>query len=1046
MMTMLHSVLSGGGSAAGRRRSLLAIGALLALLASLLIWAAPGSRAQAQGGNLAPIAFATTTNAVTDGSGTLENNSFDPDGGDLTVKWEVLTEAYSWVDINTVNADGDLTFTVPTTELAARYGQSIEFKLTVTDNGTPNLSASATVTFHINQRPSADIAVSANLEDKDSTKAGVARYTIDAVIDGPGENGNADNEWDIMEGALVVLDGSGSSDPNGTVTGYDWIRIFADTEVRSDGAGFPQEAADADDGAKLSTDTDAEGVQTLANITDAESPYFVYYSLRVTDAQSGEPVASDPTAIVKLVVWDQPSTPSVSIENVDEDRAGPAPLGYTDGIEEAAPPGSARYIVAPKTAKDGFSISASATDGDGTGADSGITSVEWEGVDANSEVTINPVPDVDMPGATSTATFTAPDDVEEGDTFTITVTVSDGKLSNTATVTIVVATNAAPEVTAPAPITTNDGADGGFPVAKSGVVMLRGIGFDSDGGAPTAVWTELGYPTHDHDNDDATADVLDITTDRELGVSGIPGEIKAPRKPVLTIDNAFSEDASFAVPEVTDQTVAATGSLVIPIALTVVDSMGVYRTAITTVTINNDNDAPKANAGGDQQITPGSFVRLNGAGSSDSDGDTLRYSWAYTGISAHPLTQERTKIVTDGPEEKQGFVEGKWFPYDGVSHIMVPDDTNTPADADDDPDLVQVFSDNTLDPATATDGVFPAGIAGGPASDGADGEAGTDDDIVPVDFNVMPDGGDAVRGDYHPTAGGALNSSGGGNKYPYFEAPELSGFNSVQLTFTLTVTDNGQDGMPDNLTDVSTESDDDKSNSAETTITLVSEFFSGNVAGPDFCAGLSLGGARTFAYDSDGDGVADICSLRSTRRFAVARQNALETLAALNAGAFATSLLGEADNPRDGTCGKAPANLGDSEAALKADSCSREKVASPPPPADPATADVFFSGTITGPNFCTNLSLGGARIYPFDSDGDGVADTCSLPFTKREAVARQNALESAAWPEGQFSAALSAACASLGSTGFGDDPAALAKDGCNPGVQQATLGDPLPSK
>ena len=39
-------------------------------------------------------------------------------------------------------------------------------------------------------------------------------FPNDAVIDGPGENGNRDNEWDIMEGAYLQLDGSGSTDEN----------------------------------------------------------------------------------------------------------------------------------------------------------------------------------------------------------------------------------------------------------------------------------------------------------------------------------------------------------------------------------------------------------------------------------------------------------------------------------------------------------------------------------------------------------------------------------------------------------------------------------------------------------------------------------------------------------------------------------------------------------------------------------------------------------------------------------------------------------------
>ena len=166
MMTMLHSVWSGGGSAAGRRRSLLALGALLALVASVMVWAAP-SHAQ---NTAPPIAIATVGPHASDTAlATLSGaNSFDPDGGTVTYKWEVVTEAYSWVALTDDDA-ASTDFTIPSAELAARYGQSIEFRLTVTDDDTPSASASDTVTYNINQRPTADIACcTANLEDKTS--------------------------------------------------------------------------------------------------------------------------------------------------------------------------------------------------------------------------------------------------------------------------------------------------------------------------------------------------------------------------------------------------------------------------------------------------------------------------------------------------------------------------------------------------------------------------------------------------------------------------------------------------------------------------------------------------------------------------------------------------------------------------------------------------------------------------------------------------------------------------------------------------------------
>lgn len=215
----------------------------------------------------------------------------------------------------------------------------------------------------------------------------------------------------------------------------------------------------------------------------------------------------------------------------------------------------------------------------------------------------------------------------------------------------------------------------------------------------------------------------------------------------------------------------------------------------------------------------------------------------------------------------------------------------------------------------------------------------------------------------------------------------------------------------------------------------------GPIPGPDFCANRSLGGPQTYPFDSNGDGIADTCSLRDTRRATVARQNALETLASLNPAEFRAAVLTECEDEEF-----LEADYGDNAADLESDVCQTERVASPPPPVDPAIAQEFFSGVIGGPNFCTNRSLGGPRTYPFDSPPrDGVADTCSLPYTRREAIARQRALEAAFAEHPQFKSALAFACSALGTIDFGDDEEDLAVDACNPPPDPSDFGDPLPS-
>ena len=1093
MMTLLHSVWSGGGSAAGRRKSLLALGALLALMASVLIWASP-SHAQNESPPVAIASVDVTTPAnppTTWGTATLSaTGSFDPDAGGtggtngITVyKWEIMTEAYSWLGLSSTSV-AEPTFAVPSPTLAARYGNVIEFKLTVTDNDAPAATASDTVTFNINQGPTADIAVSAMLADPanpdvagyDDNGNGVKdenaeRFPLDGVIDAPGENGNADNEWDIAEGSLIVLDGSGSSDPGGRLqtAGHDWTRVYITTAV----SGYADDPTgslpgNTDNAKKISTDCDptqpplanddtnttgcdesaAETMTALKSAADSGRPapnFFVYYKLTVTDG-SGLADAGNATnsAVVKLVIHDQPANPRVA-------SLVPSVTDATDGVsklsDEVVPPKSGKYVIAPGSK---ITVTATASDADGD-----TPTVSWEGAQATAPAAL-------------TANFAAPATAEEGDEFTITATATDitGR-TGTKSVVLVVATNTAPVAVAPGTpdpdpspfsrMTKGDGPDGGDvnPATGkgTGTITLRGIGFDADGDSLIYNWTELAFPTWDHDSDASTPVQLDTDPTRVAGTSGVPGEIKLPRKAVLTIDNAFSDEASFAVPEVSARhTTDAAGNLVIPIAFTVIDKWSVKHTDIVIVTITDDDDVPVADAGPDEQVTSGSFVRLNGSGSSDSDpGDKIAYSWSYAGISTDPVTTKREPITA--AEQGYGYVEGKWFPYDGVSYVCVPDNSNTPNDADSDPDLQQVFSNHTLGagtasttaPAVCNGRTYTAGSNGSDDTDwDHDGDNSTDDiKSYPVDFRVLPDGDDddtlledAKAGLYHPTAGGMLK--GNTSPYPYFDAPKIGVFDSVKLTFSLIVTD-GQN--------TTATTDDDASKVDSVTITITDGYYTGQITGPDFCLARSLGGAQTYPYDSDNDGVADICSLNTTRRATIARQNAMETLAALNPDDFKAALHTSATGFPNGTCASAPRTLGDSDAELAADSCGNGKkdVSSPPKPVDPAKADVFFSGAVTGPSHCANMSLGGPTTYAFDSDGDGVADVCSLPFTRREAVARQNALNvTFGSSHAQYKSALAAACAELGTTDFGDSPSDLAKDDCDR-PPAASTGTPLPS-
>ncbi|MCY4256667.1 MAG: hypothetical protein OXE04_00005 [bacterium] len=951
--------------------------AVLALLASVLMWATP--QAAAQSGNIVVDVtalvdsdddFTGATDEVTleagqrvylGGQAVLVNRD-DPPA--TSYKWEIADGPYDWLTINesaSIATDDDDTigasFLLPNQNYVDGVTGSDDqkFKIQVTVTATRNGSSeSDTVTVMIARPPVADITVFAGLPDSDFASDVNATFEEifgeDAIIDGPGENGNRDNEWDIREKAYLRLDGSGSTVPGGKVDRYRWERLSPPDADLPDGVRVCSDDARSDcELTRSSTESGSLGAgetdstfEVGAGAFTAEAASDTYTVLpdlntdtisvkRLTliyqlSVQSGSGTAK--TSRVRIVVHDSPAEAdpigvSVSLAAGSQGSAPQSTLSALNGGVENQHIVSAGSVVT-------FTVTGILND-----------KLTWTGATPRGDVS-----------GSGTATRRVPSGVTAGTTYDVTVTDGD----RTTTVQLLVGANQVPTARG---VTTNEGTIGPVtllpgtqPVAISvhkvidgpqsdrKPITLRGVGNDPDGGAIIEAWTLRHVPAGSESavlgavNTWLSADKTDSSakTTADTAAAGAIApvllELSAddPADPLVELINPIGDgEVSFEVPQVR----ADTGVF---LTYSVVDSANVLATQLVYLLIEADDDKPVANAGTDQQVASGAFVRLNGSGSADPDpGDSIaRHSWTYVGADMSPLPDARGALSDAEIKELNGWVL---------------------REATDDDPVAGRFQDSA--------GKHYVWIVN------AAGALLDDEDNTPAHLKDET------------------------SAYPYFTAPKLTGFNNLGLKFRLTVTDSTDTGDSDGNPTPNVDEEADKA-TADVTITVArvasNEFYSGVITGPGFCTNRSFGGPMLFAHDGDGDGVAETCSLNTTRRATIARQNALEAIAALNPTAL--------DNAIDAECRTLVATNasydGDEPADLANDACAD---ASNPVAVIPVLSGATAYGpTVKSPAFCSNFSLGGPIMYPYDSDGDGVYDICSLNSTRREAVARQAAL------------------------------------------------------